>query len=674
MHADIELLIVGLTSGALYALLGSGLIIVYRTSKIINFAQGAIATIGTFVYLRCLEEWNLPLALAIVIGIATSTVIGCLFQLLALRPLRNASPLARTAATLGLLLGLTACVTPIFGNFPPLTQPIFSQRLITLPFGTPPFVIGVNYIWITAISVGLIAILFAVYRYTSFGRVTRGASDNEFAMSLMGYAPQRIELLNWGLAAALGGIAGILLSSISEPDASSYTLVLIVSIAAALIAGFRSFGILLGVCVLLGGFQSILVRYEAQIQTSTHLVGLDQALPVLVIIIGVVIAGRTIAPKGSFDERRLPVTSIAKHPVRMATIAFAIGAVWILLVSPQMDSFTVVSLVGILMALSLVVLTGFVGQISLVQMSLAGFGAFVCARLAESTGIPFPITILIGGLCAVPLGLLVGLPSLRVRGLNLAIVTLGFAVIMDFVFFSAPLTGSTDGLIVPAARLGPIDLNAVTHTRSYAIAALVITVLAGLAVAKLRSSLLGRRLVACRSNERGASAVGISVPKAKLIAFSISAFIAGVAGSLIAYSSSRVTWEGFGFLASISLVAFAYIGGITTIAGAVVTGIVITNGILAYYLPFQGGAASVLQIISGFGLIMVVVLHPSGIAGIPEQLVEMARGRKRGHSGLVPVEQSALPSSEPDKSMVSVDVESLSGHDEVEADVGAAGT
>jgi branched-chain amino acid transport system permease protein len=632
MHQTIQLAILGATAGALYALMASGLMITFRSSKVVNFAHGAIATFATFASLHAFNEWGWPIGWSIALSVAIAMTIGMSFQVLVLRPLRSASNLARVVATLGLLIAVNSSVIPVFDVERPRPARLFNGNVISLPFGSPRFIVPFDRVALTVVTIVILVLLFLLYRFTTFGRATRAAADNQLAASLLGYSPNAIELVNWALGTALAAVAGILLSTITQPDPISLTLTMVAALAAALLARFRSFAILLLAGVGLGMTQAVLLKYDVRLRDWTGLVGWGQALPLILIVVAVVFLGRTVARKGAFDERPLPAARVPRRPLPMALMALVGGTVWLLLAPLGAVSPTTKSLIAVILALSVVVLTGYAGQISLVQMGFAGFGAFVAARLAQDVGLPFPLPVFIGGLAAVPLGIFLGLPALRVRGLQLAIVTLGAAIVLDVMFFAnRGLTGGETGLTVPEATLGPIDLSGITERRAYAIFVLFVTVAAALAVAALRSSRLGSQLVACRSNERGAAAAGLSVARLKLTASAIAALLAGIAGGLTAYRSTQVTWTGFGFMASILLVVFVYLGGIASISGAVVAGVMTASGLLAYYVHFEGTGQRIYEVVGGLGVMMVVVLHPDGVSSIPTQVAGHLRARRSSH-------------------------------------------
>ena len=281
------------------------------------------------------------------------------------------------------------------------------------------------------------------------------------------------------------------------------------------------------------------------------------------------------------------------------------------------------SIIAAVIALSFVVLTGFGGQTSLAQLTFAGIAGFMLSRLADRWGIPFPIAPMLAAGTAAFVGLLIGLPTLRVRGTNLAIVTLaGGLAVSEFVFKNPDLVG--DGTNV-GARIGPPKLGSwnvglVDGSKSsrpiFGMLLLAVLVVLCLAVANLRRSATGRRILAVRSNERAASSIGINVAGSKVLMFAISGSIAGMGGCLIAYRFGSVSDLSFGTIASLTALAVAYLGGITSVSGAVTSGVIASSGVFFFASTEVFGAVGEWELfISGAMLIIITVRNPEGLAG-----------------------------------------------------------
>jgi branched-chain amino acid transport system permease protein len=275
---------------------------------------------------------------------------------------------------------------------------------------------------------------------------------------------------------------------------------------------------------------------------------------------------------------------------------------------------------GAIICLSFVVLTGYVGQISLAQVAIAGTAGFTLSIFGSRWGIPFPVAPLAAALVATVLGLIVAVPALRVRGVNLAIVTLAAAVAVEHLYFDNPdYTGGYTGAPVPHPRLLGLDLGITKGADfpriPFALLCLATLIVLALAVMNLRHSGTGRRMLAVRDNERAAAAAGVSVAATKLMAFGLSAFIAGLGGTLIAYQRTNLSAASFGIFTSLTFLAIAYLGGITTVQGSLWGGVLATGGFGFYALDRAFGLGQYQTLIAGLGLVVTAILNQEGIAG-----------------------------------------------------------
>jgi branched-subunit amino acid ABC-type transport system permease component len=639
VHDNIQLIIVGLGSGATYAVLAVGLVVIFRGSGVLNFAQGAIATVSAYTFLRLAGEHDVNKALSAVIAVAVAGLIGAVFEYLVMRKLVNAPALARVVATLGLLVGLIAAVPLVFSDAIRPTVPIFPNSIARLPIGSPNYFIPYDRLWLVVISVGLTGVVWAVYRFTNFGKVTRAVSENVRAVSTLGYSPQRIALANWVIGSLLAGVAGVLLAGLVVQSETMLTEILMAGLAAALIGGFRSFGVTLVAAYGLSALQTLLIRYSPNLTSSTTIVGWGDLAPFLVILVFMIVRGAPIPLRGAMLETRLPTVPLIKRPLRSATVVFLIGVLLYLVVDKGTADALTVTLIGGLVCTSLVVVIGFLGQVSVIQMALAGLGAFWGAKAATDWGLPFPLPILVGGLIVVPSGVLVALPALRVRGINLAVLTISLAFALDAAFFTD--VRLSDGAKYPPASVFGLDASGIRDPKTFGIIVLVISVAVGIGVAYLRRGILGKTFLALRANERGAAGLGMSLTWTKLVGFAIGSFIAGIAGTLYGYRSETLSYGTFAAFSSLLIVAFAYLGGIGSLVGALIGGASLSGGIISHILNFQGDAARVMQVIGGVGVMMTVVLHPDGLALLPRDFRERWRRRRRrapGEGDVAPAE------------------------------------
>jgi ABC-type branched-subunit amino acid transport system permease subunit len=314
-------------------------------------------------------------------------------------------------------------------------------------------------------------------------------------------------------------------------------------------------------------------------------------------------------------------------------MCFVAGVVVLLLLHGSLLAAFMSSIVFVCLSLSLVVLTGYLGQVSLAQMSFAGFSAFMLTHL---TGLPFPFDMLAAALLAVPLGLLIGLPALRLRGVNLAVVTLAAAFAIDALLFNnTGFSGGLRGRDVGSPTLFGWDVGIAkgdTYPRViFGVFLLVVVCLIGLLVARLRRAPAGRMMIAVRSNERAAAAAGINVAAAKMLGFGLSAFIAGIGGCLFAYQQQTVSAPSFAVFTSLSLLAVTYVASVGRVAGAVVAGVMLTStGLFVSAIDKAFGVGKYQLVVAGLALTITAIKQPDGIAASPPPPLVKLGERLRG--------------------------------------------
>ena len=316
-----------------------------------------------------------------------------------------------------------------------------------------------------------------------------------------------------------------------------------------------------------------------------------------------------------------------------------VGAVLLIVLPYGYRQALMLSLIGIVVCLSLVVITGFVGQVSLAQVTLAGVSGFVVSHMIVRAGIGFPWGPLIGSLAGVVVGLIVGISALRVRGASLAVVTLaGVVAIEQFGFANWRWGAGVSGSPVEQPRLFGFSIGSDAGFRGLddklpspvlGFLYLVVVIALCLLVAQIRRSVLGQQMLAVRANERAAAAAGINVARVKIIAYAISSFIAGTAGWMYAYNFGSVSAARFGFLIALGFVAFAYIGGITMVSGAVIGGLVATEGLVPYFfqelLHISGNWT---LLVGGVLVIVTLIQNPEGVAGTTYRKRQAAKRAK----------------------------------------------
>ncbi len=619
--------LLGLGSGALIAGIALGVVLTYRGSGIINLATGGFAMLAGYAFWAIridLLHWSTGPAL--IASLVVVLAAGAATELVAFRPLRTASPLAKLVSSLGVLLVLQASMLLAFGSSDQPEPNVLPQNIVHL-LGA---VIPIDRFIITAIVIVLSAALAALYRFTRFGLRTRAASENEVAAMLGGLSPNALSMVNTLLASAIAGGIGILAASITQLDTETLPLQIVPALAAALLARFTSFGIACAAGIGLGILESE-IQYISNLSWfptagGTAIPGVAELVIFILIVLFMYLRGAKLPGRGELVEKSLPEAPRPQHLVRTTVPAVVLCAIALVVLPFDFREALINTLIGTVMALSLVVITGFVGQISVVQLTLAGVAGFTISHLAVNAGIGFPLAPLAGTLVAVILGLITAASALRVRGVSLAVVTLAAVVaITNFGFLNTTWGGGQTGSPVPELKLLGLDLGARAPFRGldgnlpspvFGWIALAVTVGVCLTVAAIRRGDLGRRMLAVRSNERAAAAAAIDPRVVKLIAFGVSAAIAGLAGSLYAYNFGSVSADRFDVFTALSLIAFAYAGGITLISGAVFAGLISTQALFPYALDkWFGINGNWFLLFGGAILIVTLIQNPEGVAG-----------------------------------------------------------
>jgi branched-chain amino acid transport system permease protein len=630
MQQVLLFVLLGLGSGALVAGIALAVVLTYRGSGIINLASGAVAMLAGYAYwsLKTGEYGGVHFstAPALIITFLFTLFVGFLIEVVAFRPLRQAAPLAKLVSSLGALLVAQAAMLLAFGTTQKPQPTILPTGTVKVFGSTVP-----EDRFLLAGIVVVIAILLAVlYRWTRFGLATRAASENELSAMLGGLSANRLSMGNTLLASVVSGAIGVLAASVTQLDAESLPLQVVPALAAALLARLTSFGIACAAGLGIGIINSLLDYFSTKSWFPTDngvpLPGVKELVAFLIIVLAMYVRGATLPGRGELVEQRLPEVP---RPNRLALPAIGLTLVCAvaLIVFPfDFRQALINSMIGTVMALSLIVITGFVGQISVVQLTLAGVAGFTVSHLAVNAGIGFPLAPLAGAAAAVVLGEITAMSALRVRGVSLAVVTLGATVaIVNFGFINDTWGGGDTGSPVPEPHLFGLDLGPRSAFRGldgslpspvFGWVALAVTVTLCLFVAALRRGNLGERMLAVRSNERAAAASAVNVRTVKLIAFGISAFIAGVAGSLYAYNFGSVSADRFDAVTALALIAFAYAGGITLVSGAVFAGLISTEGLVPHALDkWFGINGNWFLLFGGVILLFTLIQHPEGVAG-----------------------------------------------------------
>jgi ABC-type branched-subunit amino acid transport system permease subunit len=630
--------VLGTTRGLIYGILALGLVLVYKGTRVLNLAQPFFGLFGAFLcWWLTAEAGFLPFAAGtrprflvalvvtlVVVGLQAAGLERALF-----RKLRRAPRLVTLVATLAIGQGVLGLVVVLFER-----NQEQAETLRTIP-SVVRGVIELGDVNLTGgdlqilALVPLIAIELALFfRLTRFGVAIRAAAENSESARLLGISVDKVATFSWVSGLSLAALAGVLLAAQQGTLAVSTlsTGFLVRALAAALIGGLTSLpGALAGGLIVGIGEAVISGLFRDTIGAAD------------VVFFLAVVAMLILRPQGLFGEREETEDKVAFVPalrdlperlstslyavtlrrVGMATLLVFAAVVSLVTGSATNETLTYV-VIGAMVGVSLTVLMGYTGQISLGHWSLVGVGAFAAANLHGRFDVPFVLMVPMVVAIGMGVSLLIGLPALRIKGLYLAVVTLTFSYAAElFVFRSEQVGGGQTGQPMDIPKLGPFDLDSPTNRPLFAFSVLMLLVSLWAARNLLRSR-TGRTFLALRENEKAAATLGISLRSARLTAFAVSGGIAALAGVVHALRVGTVNATDFPTEMSLVVVLMVMIGGLGALSGSFLGAFVVFG--LPFLLDFSNDW--IVPIGTGILSIEVIVRTRGGLAG----LVQRARG------------------------------------------------
>jgi branched-chain amino acid transport system permease protein len=624
--------VLGLGEGALIAALAMSVVVFYRGSGTVNLSMGAVAMVGSYLYYSVDNGalgFRPPWWVAFIIVLIFVAILGTIIELGLFWPLRGSSPLAKLAASLGLLLLAQSIIAIVYGNSTLSPTSVLPGGVFHLFDAVVP----VDRMILAGIAIAGGIALWALYRFSPFGLSTRAAAESERYAMYAGVSPRRLSLVNSLLASVIAGAFGILVAPLITLNTTTLPLEIVPALGAALFAGFSSLGVACFAGLLMGAGASLLNYWASQSwfpqSQGNPLNGLAELLFFVLVAIAMFWRGSKVPARGEITEKRMPLAPRPEHLMRFSVIGLVAGVVLLIILPYEFRQAMVNSMLGAMICLSLIVVIGYVGQISVVQVGLAGVTGYAMSHMLVNVGgvwADFPLAPLIGIGCALIVGFITAVASLRVRGVSLAVVTLaGMYAIENFGFGNAAWGQQNSGSPVNPLHIFGINLSPSASYRGiddkvpspvYGFVVLVVLVLLCLLVAAIRRGSMGQKMLAVRSNERAAAAAGIDVRRVKLTAFMVSALIAGVCGALYAYNFQTVSSDLFSTVNSLVIIAYAYFGGITMITGALFAGLGATQGLIPQALDtWWGLSGNWALLIGAVGLLVTLVGNPDGVAG-----------------------------------------------------------
>jgi branched-chain amino acid transport system permease protein len=575
MDTFFALAIPGLFTGAAYAIAASGLVLTYTTTRVFNIAHGAFGMVLSFVFwdFTVRQGMNVLLALVLVV-LVIAPVIGFVMQRLITRGLGNAPVSVSLVVTVGLFVGLIGFAQQTWRedkievDAPRFVEPFW------LTFadgdGVPGWQIGgttitghqlITILCSIAVAVGLWALL----NRTRIGTAMRASVDNPDLLRLFGGKPDNAAALAWMIGMSLAALTGILMVSVVGLSYFDLTLLVVNAYAAAMVGRLKSLPLTFVGAMIIGVTEALVAGYSTDFET---LATIKPAVVPLILFVVIVMAPQAQLRIGQVKGMvSAPVPSVPRMGVSAAAVLL-VAAMYVatagevsLLRLGTAATFSIVML-------SLVLLTGYGGHVSLAQLSFAGVGALTYAKLGQFNLLGLLIAVLV----AAAVGALVALPVLRLTGLYLALATLAFAVVMEKIVFKNDSLGFGQGGAIEAERLSILGYR-FESTGQYVFVMVVFFLLVGMGVLLVRRGVIGRMLIAMRDSPAACGTLGLDMRWFRVGLFAASAGIAGLAGALLAGLRGLIGEADFIFFNSLPLLLLAVVFGITSVTGATLGGI-----------------------------------------------------------------------------------------------------
>jgi ABC-type branched-subunit amino acid transport system permease subunit len=619
-------LVQGVITGLGYGLLAMGLVLIYKTNRVLNFAQGQLGVVAAVFMVKCFYDFGFNYWFALILSVALAAVVGALSELL-LRRLFSRPRVLVMVATIGL-----SQVLFVFTALP-FIRPKNLFRAFPVPFDIS-FSIG-TYLFtpgqvLTLIAAPVVAIALAAFiKWSPWGLAMRAMSENSDSARLSGIWVRRTSTIAWTLAGVLSAFTAILaapgqtsqLTEVLSPE------LLLLALTAAMVGAMVSLTAAFVSAIGIGVIQEALV-WNLSSTSQVNLVLFALVMAVLLVRIAALRTGARLETRSTWLENtRVQLRDDGPLRRRVGTtgvlLAVVIAALLPLVVSVG-NSFLIAQIcIYAVIALSLTVLTGWAGQVSLGQFGLVAIGALIAAHIG--TSMPLILLMPFAGAITAVVAVVIGLPALRVRGLYLAVSTLAFnlwfmSAVLDTPCWTVPGLNRTlcTGLPNPQSTLvATPDIFGIglASERAFAWFSLALLVVSVFIVRLWRDRGVGRRLMAVRDNETAAGAMGIPLARTKVLAFALSGFIAGYAGVCLAFATQRFSTDTFDPTFSILVVSMVVIGGLGSIDGAVLGAIYLVG------IPAMFGSNPTVQFLtSGLGLLAFILYLPGGLADLMHRL------------------------------------------------------
>ena len=590
MEKFLNLVLSGAVSGALYALIASGLSLTYATTGIFNLGFGGVAFTSAFMYFELHSGLGWPvLPAAVVTLVVVGPLLGWGLDRLILGRLGRASDSAKLMAVVGILIAVPALakwVVDLLVNDGHFNIPTGDQVYLSPGVGPAPPVVWHPFAGLTitsdqvivfGVAAVLAAALWLLLHRTRLGLQMRAATDRPELAQLMGVNQSFATGSAWITGTTLACIAGIVGAPIfNSLDPTSYITVVFVATAAVVVGGFRSIPLAFGAGLALGVAQNLVAGYATFAQTIQ---GFNTSVPFLALLVAVVLLGRNRQRRaGSVAEDAVPADALDDRPAWRRHAGWLVPALVLLAYLFTADGYWVTVVVGglalSLVFLSFVVVTGLGGMVSLAQAAFVTAAGLTAGLLMDQYHAPWLVAFLGGTAVAAALGAVVAIPALRLGGLALSMATLALGFLGDDVLFQWNwLRGGDSGWPIRRPSLGPLNFS---DNRTLAVTLLLVVLAVAWLIRNLQKSASGRQMAAVRASEPASASSGISPTAVKLRLFIISAALAGAGGVLLATVNQQATNVTYVTQVGLVWLAAAVLWGVRRPLGAVLAGLTST--------------------------------------------------------------------------------------------------
>jgi branched-chain amino acid transport system permease protein len=594
----------GLTTAAIYAIAASGLVLTYTTTGVFNFSHGAMGMVAAFAYWEMRFGWGWPAPVALVVCLLIlAPLFGAILELGIMRRLEGTSDVTKLVVTISLLLGLFGLANWVWSPARDRPSRTFFQGKVIKIIG-----VRLSYHEVTVLVVAfLVAIGLRLLLYrTRIGVSMRACVDDRSLATLNGARPARIAMLSWAIGVGLAALAGVLIAPTLQLSQFSLTLLIIDAYAAAMIGRLKSLPMTFVGALILGLANDYALGYVARIQKAEQYFQIFiPSIPVIVLFVVLL-----LLPQARLRGVRLQRTrEIARMPTWRGSLFFCAAVlaatVAVAAVLSQADLVNFQRMWGIgMIALSLIPLVGYGGQISLCQLTFAVIGMVVVAHVGGHNPIAYLWAAVITGF----IGGLIALPALRLSGIYLALSTAAFAVLMDRSFFQLPKF-TIFGHRFDLFQAGSLTVNrpslfglGLEGYKAYFIFGAVLFCAMALIVVAIRRSRFGQRLLAMKDSPAAVATLGLNITFTKLAVFAMSAAMAGVGGAVYGGALRAVDVQAVDFFQGLVIIMLMVIAGIDSIGAALFAGFFLGVPVLQNIFPSLKQLQTVLVGFAGIGL------------------------------------------------------------------------